>query len=80
MARTKELLSQLEIELSKSNQSCWTIRQIVELVVKESPDIDLQKLLELEKERLMTFIENAIDLYETLTKENFFIHNSIKIK
>jgi hypothetical protein len=64
----KEIYFKLEIELSKANQSCWTISQILSL---RSDDLkELGGLLETEKEKFNKSLSEIQKLY-TYLSENF---------
>jgi hypothetical protein len=64
----KDIYLKLEIELSKANQSCWTISQILSL---RSDDLkELGGLLETEKEKFNKSLSEIQKLY-TYLSENF---------
>jgi hypothetical protein len=80
MQKSNQLVKDLEVFLLRANQSCWTIRQIKEVTGESDNDIKLNKLLDLEKERLLFYMTGIIETMSQLTEDKFFINNSNQIK
>lgn len=64
----KNLYEQLEIELSKANQSCWVIRQII--AYSGESDEQLNQMLSLERDRFTASMNEVQRLYSDL--QNIF--------